>query len=72
VKFTFPSDYRRALQALNKGIPVTVDNHNELSGAFVRFAKALTGMEKKATKERPAAGRFSLFGARKGTAQETR
>jgi pilus assembly protein CpaE len=71
VKFTFPSDYRRALQALNKGIPVTVDNHNELSGAFVRFAKGLTGMEKKESKER-AAARFSIFGARKGTAQETR
>jgi pilus assembly protein CpaE len=72
VRFTFPSDYRRALQALNKGIPVTVDNHNELSGAFMRFAKALAGMEKREAKERPAAGRFSLFGARKGTAQETR
>jgi pilus assembly protein CpaE len=71
VKFTFPSDYRRALQALNKGIPVTVDNHNELSGAFVRFAKGLTGVEKKESKER-AAARFSIFGARKGTAQETR
>jgi pilus assembly protein CpaE len=72
VKYTFPSDYRRALQALNKGIPVTVDNHNELSGAFVRFAKSLAGLEKKESKDRPAASRFSLFGTRKGTAQETR
>jgi len=71
VKFTFPSDYRRALQALNKGVPVTVDNHNELSSAFVRFAKALTGVQKKESKDRPAA-RFSIFGARKGAAQETR
>jgi len=71
VKFTFPSDYRRALQALNKGLPVTLDNHNELSGAFVRFAKGLTGIEKKESKERTAA-RFSIFSARKGTAQETR
>jgi pilus assembly protein CpaE len=71
VKFTFPSDYRRALQALNKGVPVTVDNHNDLSSAFVRFAKGLTGVETKEAKERTAA-RFSIFGARKGTAQETR
>ena len=71
VKFTFPSDYRRALQALNKGVPVTLDNHNDLSGAFVRFAKALSGIQKKEVKGRPA-GRFSLFGTRKAAPQETR
>jgi pilus assembly protein CpaE len=71
VKSAFPSDYRRALQALNKGIPVTVDNHNDLSAAFVRFAKTLTGVQKKEPKERPA-GRFSLFGGRKGAVQEIR
>ena len=34
VKHSFPSDYRRALQALNKGTPVTVENHNELAGSL--------------------------------------
>lgn len=71
IRATFPSDYRRALHALNKGIPLTVDNHNDLSGAFVRFAKMLGGIDAKDSKER-AAARFSLFGARKGTLQETR
>ena len=32
VKHSFPSDYRRALEALNKGRPLALENHNELSG----------------------------------------
>lgn len=71
VTATFPSDYRRALHALNKGVPVTVDNHNDLSGAFVRFAKTLSGIERKDMKERSTA-RFGIFGSRKGNLQETR
>ena len=70
VKHTFPSDYRRALQALNKGMPITVENHNELAGAFLQFASAIAGIER-APKERQAS-RFSLFGGRKASAQETR
>lgn len=64
VRFAFPSDYRRALQALNKGMPITVENHNELAGSFVDFARSLAGLEK-TQKERPGS-RFSLFGSRKG------
>lgn len=63
VRHTIPSDYRRALQALNKGQPVTLENHNDLSAAFVHFARSLAGIEK-VEKERPAA-RFSLFGGRR-------
>jgi pilus assembly protein CpaE len=71
VKHSFPSDYRRALQALNRGTPVTLENHNELAGSLVEFARALAGIEKP---ERVAktAGRFSLFGSRKGPSQESR
>jgi Flp pilus assembly CpaE family ATPase len=63
VKHTFPSDYRRALAALNKGRPLTMENHNELSGSFMKFARSLSGIEKP-TADKPA-GRFSLFGTRK-------
>jgi pilus assembly protein CpaE len=70
VKHSFPSDYRRALQALNRGIPVTLENHNELASSFVKFARSLAGIEKP-EKEKPAS-RFSLFGNRKGTSQESR
>jgi pilus assembly protein CpaE len=71
VKHSFPSDYRRALQALNKGTPVAFDNHNELAGSLTSFARALAGIEKP-TKERKPAGRFSLFGSRRGSPEESR
>lgn len=63
VRHTFPSDYRRALEALNKGRPITLENHNELSSSLATFACSLAGIEK--PKQRPS-GRFTLFGARKG------
>ena len=63
VKHSFPSDYRRALQALNKGRPVALENHNELSSAFVKFACSLAGIEKPAPER--SSGRFNLFGSRK-------
>jgi Flp pilus assembly CpaE family ATPase len=44
IAYTFPSDYRLALQALNKGRPIALDNHNELSGSFKRFALGLAGV----------------------------
>ena len=43
VSHTFPSDYRIALQALNKGRPLALDNHNDLSASFKRFAYELSG-----------------------------
>jgi len=43
VTHTFPSDYRFALQALNAGRPLVLDNHNELSASFKRFASTLSG-----------------------------
>jgi septum formation inhibitor-activating ATPase MinD len=44
-----------ALQALNKGRPVALDNHNDLSAAFKRFAQQLAGV-------RPRESGKSLFG----------
>jgi pilus assembly protein CpaE len=64
VKHTVPSDYRRALQALNKGRPMTLENHNELSGSYVKLARSLSGIEKPRSEK--SGGRFSLFGSRKG------
>jgi pilus assembly protein CpaE len=63
VKHSFPSDYRRALEALNKGRPVTLENHNALSSSLTLFARSLAGIEKPKV-ARPAS-RFSLFGTRK-------
>jgi pilus assembly protein CpaE len=43
IAVTFPSDYRLALHALNAGRPLALDNHNELSASFKRFAVQLAG-----------------------------
>jgi len=39
----FPSNYRLAIEALNKGRPLVVDNHNKLASAFSAYAKSLSG-----------------------------
>jgi pilus assembly protein CpaE len=44
VNHMFPSDYRLALQALNKGRPLALDNHNRLAGSFAAFARDLSGL----------------------------
>ena len=40
----FPSDYRRALQAMHKGRPLALENHNELSASFKALAHELAGV----------------------------
>ena len=39
---TFPSNYRLAIDALNKGRPIVIDNHNKLASAFAAYAKSLS------------------------------
>jgi pilus assembly protein CpaE len=41
VEHTLPSDYRLALQALNRGRPLALDNHNALAAGFRGLARAL-------------------------------
>jgi pilus assembly protein CpaE len=67
VKHTFPSDYRIALQALHKGRPITLDNHNELSSSLTRFARSLAGVERTNPAPRAASGGslFGMFSGRK-------
>jgi pilus assembly protein CpaE len=60
VRHTFPSDYRVALQAMNKGRPVVLDNHNHLSAAFSTFARELAGVSDVAAD--PKARTVSVFG----------
>src|SRR5688572_108807 len=54
----FPSDYRRALEAMNKGRPLALDNHNELAASFKTLARQLAGVQKEAKSQRP----HGLFG----------
>ena len=61
IAHTFPSDYRLALQAMNKGRPLVLDAQHELSKAFCAFARELAGGHAKAPKsEKARAG--GLFG----------
>ncbi len=39
----FPSNYRLAIDALNKGRPLVVDNHNKLASSFAAYARSLSG-----------------------------
>jgi pilus assembly protein CpaE len=41
VAYTFPSNYRVALEALNAGRPLVLDNHNKLAAALTGFARGL-------------------------------
>jgi pilus assembly protein CpaE len=56
VVHTFPSQYRLALQALNKGRPIALDNHNDLSASFRRFASELAGARAERTTPANRAG----------------
>ena len=59
VAHTFPSNYRIALEALNAGRPVVLDNHNKLAAAITGFARGLVE-----TNDEPSPGRrqTGLFG----------
>jgi pilus assembly protein CpaE len=70
VRHSFPSDYRRALEALNKGRPLTLENHNELSASFVKFAESLAGVQTARVERSPS--RFGLFGGRRTASQESK
>lgn len=58
VRHTFPSDYRVALQAMNKGRPVILENQSELSAAFGAFARDLARLPDPMKEQRARAGVF--------------
>jgi pilus assembly protein CpaE len=65
VTFTVPSDYRAALQALNKGRPLAMDRESKLSGAFHGIACELAGVKPQAAAEDAKGGGLrGLFGRR--------
>ncbi len=64
VRHVIPSDYRLALDGLNKGRPVVIDNHNRLSASFASLARSLAGLDvaKAANTEERQAGLFGRLG----------
>jgi pilus assembly protein CpaE len=61
VAFTFPSNYRVALDALNAGRPLVLDNHNKLAAALNGFARGLIDAPEEAAPARKPAG-GGIFG----------
>jgi len=61
IAHTFPSDYRLALQAMNKGRPLVLDGQHDLAKALTAFARDLAGVPAPAQRaEKVRAG--GLFG----------
>ena len=58
VAYSFPSDYRASLQAINKGRPLVSDDDSDLATAFTKFAGQLTGVTSSSKEQ---AGRSGLF-----------
>ncbi len=57
VEHLLPSDYRLALQALNRGRPLALDNHNALAAGFRGLARALAKVDPEPA-PRPSSGGF--------------
>jgi hypothetical protein len=57
---------------LNKGRPITLDNHNELSASFRTFARALAGIAAKRTSDPPTGFLGRLTGRRSPQGKQER
>jgi len=65
VKHIFPSDYRLAVGALNRGQPLVVDSKSPLASAFQTYARELSGGETEPGTSAKAPGILGLFSARR-------
>jgi pilus assembly protein CpaE len=61
----FPSNYRLAIDALNKGRPLVIDNHNKLASSFAAYAKSLSGTTAEAATEDRSSGLLSRLTGRR-------
>ena len=64
VKHVVPSDYRLALQALNSGRPLALDNHNKLAAGFTGLAKELAKIESEPKQKESSSGLFGRLTGR--------
>ena len=65
VKYLLPSDYRRAVEALNSGHPVSLGNHCALAGSFRHIARDLAGMPADGDEPKPSRGFLGLLKGRR-------
>jgi pilus assembly protein CpaE len=64
VKYVFPSDYRAAVAALNRGEPLFTQNHSRLASMFDEVAREVGGLPAKA-RESSRASLFGMLGGRR-------
>jgi pilus assembly protein CpaE len=64
IEHMLPSDYRLALQALNRGQPLALDNHNALAAGFRGLARALAKIGPEPQKSASGGGFFGRFTGR--------
>ena len=64
VKHMLPSDYRLALQALNNGRPLALDNHNKLAAGFRSLAKELAKIDPEPKRNEAGGGLFGRLTGR--------
>jgi pilus assembly protein CpaE len=60
IQYVLPSDYRRCLDALNKGRPLVLANHNRLAGAVTRLAHDLADLRSDRATARGLFERFTI------------
>jgi len=65
VKHVFPSDYRRAVEALNSGKPLSLGNHNSLSSSFRTMARDLAGLPASDDSPKSSGGFLGLLKGRR-------
>lgn len=63
IRHLFPSDYRLAVDALNHGCPLVVQNHSGLAASFTGFAMSLAGVRPPVAEAAKPSG---IFGRLKG------
>ncbi|HJZ77047.1 MAG TPA: AAA family ATPase [Vicinamibacterales bacterium] len=64
VQHMLPSDYRLALQALNNGRPLALDNHNKLAAGFRSLAKGLAKIDPEPQRTETSVSLFGRFTGR--------
>jgi Flp pilus assembly CpaE family ATPase len=65
VKYVLPSDYRRAVEALNSGQPLSIGNHSSLAGSFRTMARDLAGLPASDDSPKPSGGFLGLLKGRR-------
>jgi pilus assembly protein CpaE len=65
IAYTFPSDYRASVAAVNKGEPLILQNHSRLAGAFEDAARDIAGLGPARREVARSGGFFARLGGRR-------